>query len=47
MIDRLANLVLSVVYFIIGAAAVPQRAGARLSRRFVTYDNNRIKKLVE
>ncbi len=46
VIDRLATLVLSVGYFIIGAALY-RTARARLSRRVVTYDNNRIKKLVE
>jgi hypothetical protein len=46
VIDRLATLMLSLGYFIIGAALY-RIARARLSRRFVDYDNNRIKKLVE
>jgi len=46
VIDQLATVVLSVGYFIIGAA-LHRTARARLSRRFVDYDNNRIKKLVE
>lgn len=45
LIDRLATLVLSVGYFVIGTALC-RTARARLSRRFVDYDNNRIKKLV-
>ena len=46
VVDRLATLVLSVVYFVIGTA-LHRTARARLSRRFVDYDNNRVKKLVE
>src|SRR5437867_5922175 len=45
VIDHLATLLLSLGYLIIGAALY-RTARARLSRRFVDYDNNRIKKLV-
>jgi hypothetical protein len=46
VIDRVATVVLSALYFFIGAA-LHRTARARLSRDFVDYDNNRIKKLVE
>lgn len=46
VIDRVATVVLSVVYFLIGSV-LHRTARARLSRHFVEYDNNRIKKLVE
>ena len=46
VIDRLATLLLSAGYFVIGTA-LHRTARARLQHRFVDYDNNRIKKLVE
>lgn len=46
VIDRFATLLLSAAYFVIGTALY-RTARARLSRRLVDYDNNRIKKLVE
>ncbi len=46
VIDQLATLVLSAVYFVIGSALF-RIARSRLSRHYVDYDNNRIKKLVE
>jgi hypothetical protein len=46
LVDRLATMLLSIGYFVIGAA-LHRIARLRLSRQFVEYDNNRIKKLVE
>jgi hypothetical protein len=44
-VDRLATLLLSLVYFAAGSLLF-RSARNRLSQRYVEYDNNRIKKLV-
>lgn len=44
VVDNVATLLLSVAYFTVGAL-LARSARTRLSRRFVDYDNNRIKRL--